>query len=116
MKTILNSFLFFSVISCLVVPALAQQGSSVFGYGSGPCSAYLEAYKDRGDEKTRFDSWIGGFVTGTGYHVPKLRSSLLNVRMPEAQAWIANYCRKKPQAFFVEAVEQFTFYVYNRNK
>ncbi len=114
MRTMLGALLLFLVIFGAAVSAAAQQGSSVIGYGTAPCSAYVEAHDERGDEYFVFGAWIGGFITATGFRAAEFRSSLLNIQMPDAQAWIANYCRKKPRAFVVEAVEQYTFYLYKK--
>lgn len=114
MRTMFAALLLASIILTMVVPASAQQGSSVIGYGTAPCSAYVEAYDERGDEYFVFGAWIGGFITATGFRAKEFRSSLLNIQMPDAQTWIANYCRKKTRAFVVEAVEQYTFYLYKK--
>jgi hypothetical protein len=110
-------------ILCLLAsswPSKAQVvvGQYVFGDLQASCGEYLEAAEREQQARTpdakptsvydrhylSFISTVDGFLSGANYTDPIDKFVGKNSEHAGRMAWLANYCREKPLAYFADAV------------
>jgi hypothetical protein len=87
----------------LTMPAWAQNGVQVAGYGTQSCGAWTTARRSNQTDMLMFSSWMAGYLSG--FALENKLDILRGTDMPALQGWLDNWCGAHPLEPFYDGVD-----------